>query len=646
MSRSGYATLGNFEFLVSSCENQNVLAPSFIPHARRLPAPETRLDRVPTQQAPESVAVPEDKVSFNLSNGARLTRGCGGWRAGSDLDGSRGSDSPLHAGFRPTNAQNRCPSLTRTVLASHPWAQSQALLPRKTQLSNIYPELAIPAAKATAPVVGKAAHGPVRVWELIALCILLAVYLTTIALVGDQGTFLVNLAGPAAMGVILVAGVAPAVMRDIDLIWTPLFWFRIATVVYFSFGNVATYFLNPASQREIENFFAQYADFITKLNAVTTLGVIIVLATAFFVDRIQKNHRPAAAREGPRDHQIIEPKRLYNAGMLFLIIGGLVKVFYTMPSALGIGEGATLLGSLGSLALLADVGIYLIAVWAWNFRPSLLVLPITLTVIEVVVGFLEFSKTEVISAILVLALAWLSRGVTLVRVTVTSVTIIVVFGFIAPYVGQGRDEISRRYQNIGGASLSERIQIADTNFESPDNTRTNEQQSGLLRFSYVNGSSLALSLYDNGRPGGTMATLPAAFVPRFLWPDKPDMTAIGREFNYIANGNDQSGSSPGWFAESYWDYGWFGAAIFMVPVGIILQLWSSFSLWILRTGNWFYFPFCMLGMRTGSSVDGFVVPTLFATTILAIVAYGILRAGLEVYARTTGQLQPEDAIKT
>ena len=232
------------------------------------------------------------------------------------------------------------------------------------------------------------------------------------------------------------------------------------------------------------------------------------------------------------------------------------------------------------------------------------------------------------------------------RERVPSVTIIVVFGFIAPYVGEGRDEIARRYQNIGGASLQERIEIANANFEAPEDGKSDDQQSGLLRFSYVNGGALALSLFDNGRPGGTLDTLPAAFIPRFLWPDKPNMTSIGTEFNYIANGNDKSASSPGWFAESYWDYGWMGAVIFMVPAGIILQLWSSFSLNVLRSGSWFYFPFCMLGMKAGTDADGFIVPSIFATTIFAIIAYVFVRIALEAYARTRGEIQPDEALKT
>jgi len=383
----------------------------------------------------------------------------------------------------------------------------------------------------------------------------------------------------------------------------------------------------------IEAFFAQYADFITKLNAITTLGVLITLATAYGVERLSRIPSPSTLLESPKGQQIPERDRLYAVGMLCLVIGGLVKVLYTMPSALGAG-GATLLGSLASLSLLADVGVYMIAVWAWNFQPSLLALPILLTIVEAVVGFLEFSKTEVVSAIMVLALAWLSKGVTLVRVLVTALAIIIVFGFIAPFISQGRNEINRRYQNIGGAGLEERLQIAEDNFLKPAKT-SDDDQTALMRLSYVNVSSLALALYDNGSAGGTLATLPAAFVPRVLWPGKPDMTAIGREFNYIADGNDQSASSPGWYAESYWDYGWTGSLLFMIPAGVILQLWSAFSLKVLRTGNWLYFPFCMLGMRTGVAVDGFIVPCLFATTILAVIAYVVVRALQHLYARAS-----------
>lgn len=467
----------------------------------------------------------------------------------------------------------------------------------------------------------------VKIWELAALAALLALYLITMVVIGDQGTFLVNLGGPAVLGVILLLGAIPAAMRDINMIWTPLFWFRIAAAVYFSFGNVITYFLNPASQRMIESFFSGYADLITKLNAVTTLGVLLTLSTVFVVQRLQDGASTSSAPPKQGVVRITSPKNLFVVGTVFLVIGGLVKILYVVPAALGL-KTSTLLGSIGTLALLADAGVYLIAVWAWNFRPRMVWAPISLTVVEVMLGLLEFNKTEVIASIMVLALAWLSKGVTVRRMAVTAGVIAMTFSLIAPFVTAGRTEMSRRYQSITGAGLAERIEIASEYFK-PSTRVADNSQIGLMRFSYVNGSALALSLYDNGRPGETLATLPAIFVPRALWPDKPDMTAIGREFNYIADGNYDSASSPGWFAEAYWDLGWLGLPVVMIPLGIILQVWSTLSLGILRSERWVYFPFCLLGMKMGTGIDGFVVPGVMGTVVLAVIAYFVMRLALE-----------------
>lgn len=467
----------------------------------------------------------------------------------------------------------------------------------------------------------------VRIWELVALSALLALYLITMVVIGDQGTFVVNLGGPAVFGVILLLGAIPAAMRDINTVWTPLFWFRIAGAVYFSFGNVITYFLNPISQRMIESFFSGYADLITKLNAVTTLGVLLTLSTALVVQRLQDDGSAPSERSNQRGTQIKSPKSLFVVGTAFLVIGGLVKVLYVIPAGLGLTT-STLLGSIGTLALLADAGIYLIAVWAWNFRPNMVWAPIALTVVEVAIGLLEFNKTEVIASIMVLALAWLSKGVTVRRMAVTAGVIAMTFSVIAPFVTAGRTEMTRRYQSITGAGLAERLEIAG-NYFKPTPRRVDDSQIGLMRFSYVNGSALALSLYDSGRPGDTLATLPAIFVPRALWPDKPDMTAIGREFNYIADGNYDSASSPGWFAEAYWDLGWVGLPVVMIPLGIILQLWSTLSLGILRSERWVYFPFCLLGMKMGTGIDGFIVPGVMGTVVLAVIAYFVVRLAVE-----------------
>jgi hypothetical protein len=497
-----------------------------------------------------------------------------------------------------------------------------------------------------APPAPTIAKGQVELWELFALAALLAVYFVTIMTVGDQGTSLVNLVGPIVFGAVLLCGAVPSVMRDPNLIWTPLFWFRVASVAYFGFGNVVIYFLNPTSQASFESFFAQYLDLITKLNAVTTLGAFMTLGAAYVVYRVFQQPNgvnaalPASRVVGPL---VKEPGQLVAIGCIFLAIGYFVKIVFVLPAAMGVSS-IVLPNALSSLSLLSDAGIYMVAVWAWHYRPAALAIPFILTFVNIGLGLLLFSKGEVLTPILVMSLAWLSKGVTVRRLAVIMFVIFMTFFSVLPFTTSGRAELERRYGGLEGGGFAEHVEIA-SNYSLGAKSNS-EQESGLMRFSYAACGTLALSLYDSGHPGGTLATLPAAFVPRTLWPDKPNMTDIGQEFNYIATGNTDSSSSTGWMPEAYWDYGWLGLPLIFIPIGVILQIWSSFSVSVMQSGRWIYFPFCLLGMRVGTRVDGQVVPDLAGPTILAIIGFFAVKVALQIYKRTNGHIAPVVEIRS
>jgi uncharacterized membrane protein YczE len=78
----------------------------------------------------------------------------------------------------------------------------------------------------------------------------------------------------------------------------------------------------------------------------------------------------------------------------------------------------------------------------------------------------------------------------------------------------------------------------------------------------------------------------------------------------------------------------------LIPLGIIMQLWSTFSLNVMRMGRWIYFPFCLLGMKMGTGVDGFIVPGVMGTAVLALAVYLAVRVIEEIYNRTTTQIVP------
>ena len=479
--------------------------------------------------------------------------------------------------------------------------------------------------------------GPVSIWELVALAVLFGVYLITMAIVGDQGTFAVNVAGPVAFSLVLAVGVVPPAMRDANTIWTPLFWFRVAATVYFGFGNIVPFFLNSSSQDSVARYFNEYMDLITKLNAVSAFGMLLALGSAYVTDRMLYQKRVGA--EVAETPGVDAQKNLVTLGTVFVVGGLLIKFVFVLPTALGVRE-SLLPGSVTNLAMLSDAGIYMLAVWAWKYRPGMIFIPFVLAGLEVFFGLLEFNKSEVIAPVLVLALGWLSKGITIRRLLITTGALAAIFALIVPFVTSGRNEMLVRYQSLGGAGVVERTEIAGYYFEPSHRQSDDDLQTGLLRLSYVGSATFALSLFDSGEPGGTLATLPATFVPRVLWPDKPNMTIIGSEFNEKATGNAGSASSPGWIAEAYWDYGWLGLPIIMIPLGFILQVWSGFALGVMRSGNWIFFPLCLLGMRAGISVDGFVVPNMMGPMVMTLVAYWALRGVEQVYLQTSTQAAP------
>lgn len=73
------------------------------------------------------------------------------------------------------------------------------------------------------------------------------------------------------------------------------------------------------------------------------------------------------------------------------------------------------------------------------------------------------------------------------------------------------------------------------------------------------------------RGGDTLVGLLVAFIPRLIWPDKPDVP-VGQLFNkeFIRTGEKDTYISPSHFGELYWNFGWPGVLIGMALIGALL----------------------------------------------------------------------------
>ena len=66
-------------------------------------------------------------------------------------------------------------------------------------------------------------------------------------------------------------------------------------------------------------------------------------------------------------------------------------------------------------------------------------------------------------------------------------------------------------------------------------------------------------------------------IPRVLWPDKPSISDTGVDFNYLLNLDIYTSSSPGIFAEAYWNGGWFYVALICLAVGFLFAGFTRYS---------------------------------------------------------------------
>jgi uncharacterized membrane protein len=461
-------------------------------------------------------------------------------------------------------------------------------------------------------------------WEFGGLAALIASYVTiTITIVAEPWWIdLANMIGPLSLLALLIAGAVRMARLQGDCTWTSLFWFRVATATYFGFGSFVPSIANDTTQLSMRAYFDWSVEQALTLNMIVAVSVLMVLlSSSLWLGSAQK---PAPQPiENPDDRQLL------IVGSLFGIVGFGVKLGINLPFILGMAGDDILPAAFGTIALLAPVSIYMLTRYSLRTMPALLPLTILMLMLDMSVGTLAFNKSEVILSLILFLLGFLSSGLTLWRNSVAIITVVVTFSQLVPIVDFGRAEMSRKYGSIGGGSgLAERLDIVVRYFNEPAPTVFDEEiQSSLSRLSYVNAGSLAIGLYDRGHDSPSLDNAWTVLVPRLVWPEKPILTDMGRDFNMIANNNPNSSSSPGIFAESYWLFGWSGVIGVMILLGIVFGQLSRFTLDVIQQSRWLRFPIVLLCMRMGFRVDGFLLTDYLGILVqLAVIFLAILAA--------------------
>ena len=438
-----------------------------------------------------------------------------------------------------------------------------------------------------------------------------------------------NIVAALSLIAILALGCRRLLRIDPMAIWSPLLWMRVACAAYYGFGALVPYIANNATLVQIQSLYMFTDIDVLKTNIIDVASILCI----FIGVRLAELHLQGR-RTGSRHQDATGSLELFT--VIFLIAGGIARYVFVLPFLLGFGEGFV-----PSIAIAAaraySAGLMLLIIVGLRGNRLLLLLAAALVGLELFVGVLSFSKSEVLVTILFVLLAVYHQRPSLLRLGLGAALAIAVFASLQPMIGYGRERTIELGAGQQIATLEDRWSIFTSYLRGDQRMKAGEEeaQGAMSRFSYVNAATMVVAWYDLGRSGSTFENALAVFVPRLLWPDKPDISASGRELATEATGNVGTSISPGLPAEAYWNFGWWGIPLLMLPFGVVLAVLAHASTRIMAQERWLYLPVVLMSIQMGTRVDGSYVGDCIGTPVSVAILYSLMR-GAEIILFSRG----------
>lgn len=403
---------------------------------------------------------------------------------------------------------------------------------------------------------------------------------------------------------ILLYGGWQHLRRDRLAIWVPVFWFRIAAAAYYGIGTAAPYFVNETTRRSITNLYNFSDAEALKFCWINLIGILVTLVVVKLVSYRPNVDRHLRAEVGISSKKSVDQAQ-FIAALLLVLVGGAVRYFVILPWSLGIAD--TVSGAFVLLGRAYIVGLFLLVLSSLRGNAIAWVLSVILIPIDLAVGLLTFSKTEVMMTLIFVYLGFLHHKATLQRIVFGLIVLVGVFSQLDPVMHFGRNELWRTTASQQ-APLSTRLEIVKMYSENVlDRDSSDDRQYALARLSYVNTGTMVVAMRDQGQPGDTLRYAFVVLVPRAIWPEKPQITVVGSELYTAATNQIGSSISPGIFAEAYWNMGWLGVLTMMSLYGAMLAFYSRYVARVMNREQWIHLPAVLAGIMFGARVDGWLV---------------------------------------
>ena len=446
-------------------------------------------------------------------------------------------------------------------------------------------------------------------------CLLSCYFLIGIFLL-DMGEVIVTWAGPMSLGVAFVFTAYRIVITKPIVLWTPLPWFLLASAVYYGLGPTVYAFGNEDTLFHLRRFPAD-AHQLWRTNVLNACGTLIVLVCYVGCNNAHPRWCLSSSADGRRS----EVANAARAAVVFLSVGLPTKYLFSLPHEFDLID-YLLPGGIQALANLTSLGLMMLSYLSTKRGGVWHLLFIVLLVAELIVSFLQFSKSAILIALIFASLGHFlarPRRLSLFR---AGVVILVVFAAVQPLVIWCRQESVRQIGNARQMTLHDRadvLRLAIDELFATGTLSSGSTQLWWIRTGYAGVQAAAMSLYDNGYPGNSLSHAFYAVVPRLFWPEKPSMTEIGVDFCELLTGHRLASIGIGAFGEAYWNGGWMLVIPVCVYIGFLFAWLSREALLQMGSGNWLYLPCIFLGIAMGYRIDGWIVSSYVGSVAVYLV---------------------------
>ena len=399
-----------------------------------------------------------------------------------------------------------------------------------------------------------------------------AVFIAAVFALAAVGGFV----NPRILHLILLFAVCSTPIIDLDRLNGKLFMPSLYLAFYFvSFGLLD--FVNLAKGISSEMSPSLYSE----TEAAILAGAIMVLIGYRSMFALAKrNPSSSPARDWPMRMVLILGVTLWVTCTGALYVLDVYIIPNSSPEASK--KGLEIMGPYGTTAfmlagMMQPFGILLIA-YAWrSMRSHYLLWLVILTVfVQVLLGFIvNIRGLSMIGGILAIITIMLVDGRVpiwwLVGAVLYAQLVFPIFvGARAGVHGNGQIARSSILENLGHVL---ELSIAA---ESRLNQGSSHSQSVLERASVRNSMQMIVERTGVDVPfqhGRTLKPLLATFIPRIIWPDKPDIATgqvVNKEFHVTDVDFSDTYISPSIPGELYWNFGWPGFLVGMALIGGIL----------------------------------------------------------------------------